>query len=145
MLVPGCGIARPTRNGSQGVLVETEEKVSLQKRKRNGTKHYKIINNLEELKTSGNECAPQHSASIYDIRATSLQKILESWATPNWSKWSVGQKEFRSQIPKSQILNPKSLIQCPRSQIPNPKTSIPNSVSQVQILNSKSQKIWFRL
>ena len=55
MLVPGCGAAQPTPNGTQGVLVETKEKVSLQKRKRNGTKRYKIINEWEELKTSGNE------------------------------------------------------------------------------------------
>ena len=38
-----------------------------------------------------------------------IYKILESWATPNWSKRSVGQEESRSQIlsPRSSIPNPK--------------------------------------
>ena len=38
------------------------------------------------------------------------KKILESCATPNWSKGSVGQKEFRYQIPsfRSQIPNSES-------------------------------------
>ena len=41
-----------------------------------------------------------------------IQKILESWATPNWSEWPVGQEEFRSQIPS------------PRSSIPDPESQI---------------------
>ena len=58
-------------------------------------------------------------------------KIWESWATSNWSKWSVGQEESRSQVP-----DPESQIPNPRSQIPNPKSWIPNSESWIP--NSES-------
>ena len=59
-------------------------------------------------------------------------KILESWATPNWSKRSVGQVESRSQIPnpKSQILNPQSQIPNSKSSIPIPRSQVPDSKSQ---------------
>ena len=51
------------------------------------------------------------------------KKILESWATPNWSEWPVGQEEFRSQIPS------------PKSSIPNPRSRIPKfSMSEKKLL-----------
>ena len=51
-------------------------------------------------------------------------QILLSWATSNWLRGSIGQKESRSQIPSPKILNP-------RFQILNPKFCIPNSESQI--------------
>ena len=66
------------------------------------------------------------------------RKILESCATPNWLKGSVGQKESRSQIPspRSSIPNPKLKFLNPNCRFLNPKSWIPNPESQ--ILNSKS-------
>ena len=50
-------------------------------------------------------------------------KILESLATPNWSKGSVGQEESRSQIlsPRSSIPNTGFQVTDPKPQILNPK------------------------
>ena len=60
-------------------------------------------------------------------------KIWESWATPNWSKGSVGQEESRSQIlsPRSSIPNTGFQVTDPRPQILNPKFWIPNPSSQI--------------
>ena len=52
----------------------------------------------------------------WHINRRKCLKILESCATPNWSKGSVGQKESRSHIP-----SPRSSIQNSESRIPNPK------------------------
>ena len=59
------------------------------------------------------------------------RKILESCATPNWSKGSVGQKETRSQIqsPRSSIPNPESQVPDPKSQILNPESRVSDSKS----------------
>ena len=61
---------------------------------------------------------------------TKRQKILESWATPNWSKRSVGQEESRSEIPspRSSIPDPEFLILNSNSQVPGPRFQIPKHV-----------------
>ena len=65
-------------------------------------------------------------------------QILESWATPNWSKGLVGQEESRSQIP-----SPRSSIPSPRSRIPNPQFQFSGPRSQIP--NPKTCKVWLRL
>ena len=84
-------------------------------------------------------------APLHDWR-----KIWESWATPNWSKGSVGQEESRSKIlsprssipntgfqvtdPKPQILNPKFWILNPSSQIPSPNWRLIQSMFSIDCI-----------
>ena len=62
------------------------------------------------------------------LDASFKEKILESWATPNWSKRSVGQEESRSQIPspRSSIPDPEFQILNSNSQVPDPQFPIPD-------------------
>ena len=62
-----------------------------------------------------------------------ILKIWESWATPIWSKRSVGLEESRSQIlsPRSSIPNTGFQVTDPKPQILNPKFWIPNPSSQI--------------
>ena len=74
----------------------------------------------------------------YEDVEDEAEKENESWATPNWSKGSVGQEESRSQIPsrRSSIPNPRSRIPNPQFQFPGPRSQIPNP---------KTCKVWLRL
>ena len=62
-------------------------------------------------------------------------KIWESWATPNWSKGSVGQEESRSQIlsPRSSIPNTGFQVTDPKPRILNPKSKFPDSIGWLSV------------
>ena len=92
-----------------------------------------LVQNLELFKKKTTRFSITHSFTALPYQTTTqtnkqkvriqliILKILESWATPNWSKRSVGQEESRSQVPD------------PQSPIPDPEFQILNSNSQVQI------------
>ena len=93
-----------------------EEKRSLQiKHEKTCAVNKSLKNDNENLKKDLNQSSVALKSAKKEIKDQTHKhekKILESWATPNWSKRSLGQEESRSQVPD---LNPQSqIVQIPK-------------------------------